>query len=162
MAQNSPIGALSTGLVSYTSLNGDVTATAFTAVTAWTPNVQINGSSAGITYTTQVGAYQQIGNAVYFSANIVLSNKGASNGNVTISNLPVATGAAGANNTVAIADFSVVTLTADYEVMSLRFATSSAVGTLFMSGSAQTAGNVTDAMLANTSAFRFSGVYFIN
>lgn len=162
MANNSAIGALSTGIQSYTALNGDLTNIAFTPVTAWTPNLQINGVNTGITYTTQVGAYQQVGNAVYISCNIVLSSKGAQNGNVTISNFPVVTGAAGANNTLSISDFTAITLTADYEVISVRLANASAVGTIFQSGSDQTPGNVTDAMLANTSAIRFSGIYFIN
>jgi hypothetical protein len=161
MPNNSPVGALATGLQAYTALNGDMTAVPFTPVTAWTPNLQINGSSAGITYTTRVGAYQQIGNAVHISCNIVLSNKGASNGNVTISNLPVTTGAAGANNTIVVSGSS-VTLTANYTNLQINFANASAVGTLFESGSTQVTANVTDAMLANTSVIQFSGVYFIN
>lgn len=158
---NSPTGAIAVGIQSYSS-GGDLTTLSFNNATAWTPNLQINGSSTGITYGTQVGAWARIGNIVWISANIVLTSKGASNGNVTISNLPVTTGAAGANNTLAIADFSAITLTADFEVISLRLANASAVGTLFESGSAGSAANVTDAMLANTSAFRFSGVYFLN
>src|SRR5258706_2812563 len=102
MANNSAIGALATGLQSYTVLNGDLTNITFTPVTTWTPNLQINSVNTGITYTTQAGAYQQIGNAIYISCNIVLSSKGVQNGNVTISNLPVATGAAGANNTILV------------------------------------------------------------
>jgi hypothetical protein len=58
----------------------------------WTPNVQINNSSTGITYTVRNGKYVKIGKTVYLGFLFVLSSKGASSGNVTITDLPFSCG----------------------------------------------------------------------
>jgi hypothetical protein len=50
----------------------------------YTPTLAINGSSAGITYTTQSGSFWEIGNMVYGTAEILLSSKGAGAGGVTV------------------------------------------------------------------------------
>ena len=52
------------------------------------PNLAFGGASVGITYTTQLGKYWLIGSMVFFDINIVLSNKGSSVGNASITNLP--------------------------------------------------------------------------
>lgn len=58
---------------------------------AYTPTLNFSGLSVGITYNTQVGWYIQIGQLVFFTANIALSNAGSSSGNAAIT-LPTATG----------------------------------------------------------------------
>lgn len=137
------------------------TAIAFTPSTAWVPNLQINGVNTGITYASQTGFYSQVGNLVFITAEIVLTNKGAQVGNATISNLPVITGAAGSTNTLSLYGSS-ITLTANYTCTQLDLANASTVGAIFMSGSGQVTAAVTGAMLSNTSIINFSGVYFIN
>lgn len=149
-----------TGLV-VGNTNSAFTAASFTAATAWTPDLQINGSSTGITYATQSAFYTRIGNAVYVSGEITLTSKGASVGNVTISNLPVITGASGSVNTIG-AWGSSITLSANYTNIQIDLANASQVGSLFMSGSGQVTSAITDAMLANNSTINFSGVYFLN
>ncbi len=52
------------------------------------PQLKFNGASTGITYLSQVGFYNKIDKSVFFSINIVLTNKGSSTGAATISNLP--------------------------------------------------------------------------
>lgn len=59
------------------------------AVQSWLPQLAIGDSYAGITYASRSGWYERVGNFVHFTASIVLSNKGASAGAVTIPNLPV-------------------------------------------------------------------------
>jgi len=54
----------------------------------WTPDLQINNSSSGITYTSRSGAYVKIGELVFIEGDIQLSNKGSSSGAVKIDNLP--------------------------------------------------------------------------
>lgn len=56
----------------------------------WTPTITFNGNSVGITYnTTFTGAtYTKIGNRVCISGYVLLTNKGSSSGDASISNLP--------------------------------------------------------------------------
>lgn len=50
----------------------------------WTPTILINSSAVGIAYSIQTGFYTRIGNLVFCTFSIVLSNKGASVGNVEV------------------------------------------------------------------------------
>lgn len=139
-----------------------MTAATYVAVTAWTPNIQIGGVSTGITYTTQNGRYYQLGNVVVFWFNIVLSSLGGLSGAVTISNMPVATGATGVNIYIPVNYHTVWTATANYTTMALQLANSSQVGSFFESAINGSAGiAVTAAMLGNTSGFSTIGSYII-
>lgn len=71
-----------------TSANAITTST-FIAPTSFTPVLKFGGGTTGITYTTQVAMYTQIGKLVYFNIFILLSNKGSSTGTATITGLPV-------------------------------------------------------------------------
>lgn len=55
---------------------------------AWTPALSFGGGTTGITYTTQAGAYLRVGNWVFISGYIVLSNKGSSTGAALVTGLP--------------------------------------------------------------------------
>jgi hypothetical protein len=57
---------------------------------SWTPAVAFGGAATGITYTTQVGRYTQVGDLVYAQCRVVLSSKGSSTGAMSITGLPVA------------------------------------------------------------------------
>jgi hypothetical protein len=50
------------------------------------------GANTGMTYSAQTGLYTKIGNAVVFSIRIVLTAKGSSTGNASISGLPFTAG----------------------------------------------------------------------
>jgi len=56
----------------------------------WTPTITFGGNANGVTYdTTFTGAtYTKIGNRVFVSGYVGLTNKGSSTGNAGISNLP--------------------------------------------------------------------------
>lgn len=60
------------------------TSVVYTTPTAITPVLQFGGASVGITYTTQLGNYWQIGKLVFIEVNIVLSAKGSSVGDATV------------------------------------------------------------------------------
>jgi hypothetical protein len=60
----------------------------------WTPVLKFGGVSTGITYSTQVGAYQVIGNMVFAQFRIILTSKGAAVGAATIEGLPMSQNAA--------------------------------------------------------------------
>lgn len=54
----------------------------------FTPGLTFGGGSTGINYVVQSGTYTKIGNRVFFSIYIIISNKGSSTGNSVITNLP--------------------------------------------------------------------------
>lgn len=95
----SPTGTIATGVtnglpvfsanpsVTSLTLSNDVALTTYVQGT-WTPILQFAASSTGITYSTQLGEYTQIGNMVFFTVQIVLTSKGSASGNAHIS-LPV-------------------------------------------------------------------------
>lgn len=132
------------------------------ATATWTPNLQIAGSSTGITYTTQAGGYTRIGNVVTIWAQILLSSKGASVGNVTISNLPVATSTNGANQCMSISFFNGFSAAGTFTTLGLWTAASSAVATFVSSGNGVAVAQITNANLTNTFQVIFSGSYIID
>jgi hypothetical protein len=127
----------------------------------WTPNLQINGSSTGITYSIQTGTYVQIGNMVFITCYILLSSKGASTGNVTISNLPVTLGTvAGGNQAIPINFFNGWT-SVGYSSLSMSFTASTTVGGLFCSGSGVGVTAVTNTQISNTFAIVLAASYSV-
>jgi hypothetical protein len=56
----------------------------------FTPTLQFGGSSTGITYSLQSGAYTKIGRKVHVVIEILLSNKGSATGSAAIAGLPFA------------------------------------------------------------------------
>ena len=54
----------------------------------WTPTLAFGGSSTGITYTWQHGAYVKIGGLVHLQAYLNISNKGSATGNASINGVP--------------------------------------------------------------------------
>jgi hypothetical protein len=55
---------------------------------SWTPTIEINSSSTGIAYGTQVGRYTKVGNVVTCWFYLGLTNKGSSSGSVTLLGIP--------------------------------------------------------------------------
>lgn len=175
----SPIAPDANGLVNFTSTGGSVTMTGSsggtgaqninfdiqnygTSTTLFVPNLQINGSSTGITYSTQLGGYTVLTNIVFIWVHIVLTSKGASSGLVTLSNLPFATHSNGAHQSISISSFNNVT-GAGYTCLSLDLANSSTVGTFLLSsasGSAQAL--LLDTNISNTTSLKFNGFYILD
>jgi hypothetical protein len=54
----------------------------------WTPVATFNGSSSGVTYTTQVGTYTRISDRVFCTIQLTLSNNGTGVGDMAITGLP--------------------------------------------------------------------------
>ena len=54
----------------------------------FTPTIAFGGGTTGITYSTQSGTYTKIGNVVWITLNVTLSNKGSSSGVMQILGLP--------------------------------------------------------------------------
>jgi hypothetical protein len=105
---------LFTATPTVTSLSFGNTALSTYIEGTWTPNLQISGSNTGITYSTQLGWYTQINNAVFVMLRIVLSSQGSNTGTVTINNFPVSTGASGSAQSFSISKFGGVSSTGGY------------------------------------------------
>lgn len=159
-------GTLTGNTIVYSGNSSGVNVTTLTAQNfgitgTWTPNLQINGSSTGITYTTQTGTYTQIGNVVFYSIRMVLSSKGVSTGTVSISNFPVAGGTTAIESGSALCDFTGYT-NALYPSLALRGpANGTTAGNFSKSGSAQAAANLVDTDIGNTFTYRLSGLYLV-
>lgn len=61
---------------------------AFYSEGTWTPTVSFGGSSTGVLYSLQEGSYTKIGDTVYVTAVMTLTDKGSSNGNAKLEGLP--------------------------------------------------------------------------
>jgi len=128
---------------------------------SWTPDIQINSSSTGITYTTQIGGSCILGKVVFIWGQILLSSKGASVGGVTISNLPYAPTANGGGKSLAISEYNQVTK-AGYTSLGLRLANST-VGTFILSSATGSAISImSNAEISDTFSFKFSTCYIID
>lgn len=123
----------------------------------FSPALSFGGSTTGITYTTQAGAYVVIGKMVFVSVDITLSSKGSQTGNAAIS-LPFTS----ANNSINIM-FSGYGIVSSFPSsttvpISLLGANSSSVG-LYGYGEPSTITQLTNSNFSNTSVWRFSGWY---
>lgn len=157
-------GTLNQGGTIFTSSSSLINTTTQTSLSVdrtalWTPNLQINGSSTGITYSTQVGGYVQIGNVITFWLNITLSSKGSSTGSVTISNFPITLGANGGSQVCAIGGFTGFT-SSGTTTLSLGGMNSSAVLNIYLSGTGISLATVTNSMISNSFAINCTGCFF--
>lgn len=129
------------------------------ATGTWTPALAFGGSSTGITYTTQLGKYWQIGAVVHYDVFIILSSKGAQTGSATVS-LPFASASDG--------HFPVQSLLFSGTINAFPTSTTQATGyiapgsslvTLWSQGSS-TVANVTNTTFSNTTQIQLTGFYW--
>lgn len=135
-----------------------MTTISYTAAGSWTPGIAFGGGTTGITYSSQVGKYTQIGNIVFFSCIVTLSSKGSSTGAATITGLPVTIG--GGSCKLDISSAQNVTFTASY--ITAYWATVNATTTFNVNQYSSTLGvaSLTDTNFANNTNLQFSGFYF--
>ena len=114
----------------------------------FTPSLEFGGAATGMTFSNRSGYYTKVGNLVSAQVLIVLTAKGTSTGNATITGLPFTTaGTNGARECSAVYSFSMSGLN------SLPMAVTDLNGTfatLYESG-ASGRGNLTDANFTNGS-----------
>lgn len=121
----------------------------------FTPALAIGGASTGITYTAQVGYCTIIGKRAFVDITILLSNKGALTGNVTITGLPIgAVTATAYHGTCSVAPFS--TTTTNYVWGDVA---SGASIIALLNHSAGTSASLTNSNLTNTSQFNITCSY---
>lgn len=122
--------------------------------TSFTPTVTFGGASVGITYSTQSGSYVRIGAVVFFLIAIILSNKGSSTGNMSITGLPITP----ALTSQVSSKYGNVTYTGNEICAQVNF---SAGVTLLTCTTATTNVILTDVAFANNSFVSVSGCYFV-
>jgi hypothetical protein len=136
---------------------GGGTALANYVQSTFTPTIQFGGAAVGVTYTTQTGTYTRVGNIVFFSIILTLSNKGSSTGAAAIAGLPIATG------TVTFGSIPYetnLTFTATYT--NAYWTTSASTLVLYQFGAVPGANTaLDDTNFGNTTDLRFSGTYFV-
>ena len=83
-------------VLSQSGTDKKVTADKFAVLTSgtFTPGLAFGGNGVGMTFASRSGTYVKAGKIVYVSFYIALSAKGSSTGNVTVTGLPHAAGAA--------------------------------------------------------------------
>lgn len=127
-------------------------------VTAFTPVLEFGGASVGITYSTQFGRYQRIGNMLFYSISFDLTSKGSSVGAAVITGLPVASSAL--NYGTSNCHFSLVTIPGGQSTFTSFVTSGAATITLSSTGTNTANLAVTDTEFANTSSVLLSGLYF--
>ena len=65
----------------------------------FTPFIQINGATTGITYNWNTGSYTRIGNVVHVAAEVYLSDKGSLSGPLTVAGFPFGGASVGSGST---------------------------------------------------------------
>ena len=120
----------------------------------WTASLEFGGSTTGITYASNgnQGFYTRIGNMVYVSCLVVLSNKGSATGAATIAGLPFTVG----NHLDATSVEN--SLTSGYNTVGLAHAF--ALGTEISMRDSSHA-NLTESDFTNVSSIRIAGWYTI-
>jgi hypothetical protein len=125
---------------------------------AFTPSLNFNGGTTGITYSEQTGEYTRIGNIVFFTVRMALTSKGTDVGNAFISGFPISTGGSNAPQTVAHA-FLTITAGQNNVIIDPTGTNWALYSTNLTNGALA---NVTDTLFFNTSIIRFTGQYFIS
>ena len=147
--------AMSTGAIQASSINFGGTSLNTYVQNTFTPGIAFGGGTTGITYTSQAGKYTQIGNVVFFSFSVVLSNKGSSTGTATFTGLPITSG-----GLATAIQFQPGTLTFSGNYLSGIVDSGGTTGRFIniTTGLATTA--LDDTAFANTSTIQFSGFYY--
>lgn len=124
----------------------------YTGFTSYTPVLSFGGGSTGIVYATQTGYYSQIGNLVFVSVFIDLTNKGSSTGSASVT-LPV-TPSSSVPQVLTVRSGSITfgagNTTLHFLLNNLLFQSS---------GSAVGANNLDNTAFVNTSSFIMTGCY---
>jgi hypothetical protein len=123
----------------------------------FTPGVAFGGASVGVTYTSTEGTYTKIGNVCFFELTIIMSNKGSSTGNMTITGLPFTSTNASATHRseFAIYGSNIPTITAG--LIGIVFNNVAVISPFHMSSGG--AAQLTNAECNNGTAFIIGGHY---
>lgn len=140
-----------------TSINfGGSSLSSYVTETSWTPGISFGGSSTGITYSTQTGLYERIGNVVFYYFSITLSSKGAQTGTAAITGLPITTSATYLNPGTVYTNNITLTGTAI-----LVINTSATTISIYAMSNGTATGPLTNTAFSNTTQLIGSGFYYV-
>lgn len=126
----------------------------------WTPVITFGGGSTGITYAVQLGEYTRIGNVVFFSFSITLSNKGSSTGTASITGFPLSD-AGSVSGTFMITYTNNITFDAlNSFAIGLNSGTAAALFEAATLGSGVT--NLTNTHFSNATHLQTNGFYYLS
>lgn len=151
-----PAWSSAPSVTSITLSSGSVLNTYVTG--SWTPAVNFGGATTGITYTTQIGEYTQIGNVVYVIAYLVLSSVGSATGAATLTGLPVTSRSTIVNNLFMIANNVTATSETGMFAQLGASATSFALYSTIVATGVGT--QLTNSNFSSTTSLRIQGFYF--
>jgi len=128
------------------------------ATGTWTPVLNFGGGTTGITYTTQFGQYQRMGNLVFIQMRITLSSKGSSTGSAGITGLPFTSGSKG--GFIVFGDLSSFTYSASQLLIALQINASATTGSYIQCASGASTIAASDTNFANNTSTHFEGYYY--
>lgn len=117
-----------------------------------------DGSSSGITYTHNYGAWTRESGIVYVAGQVVLSSKGVDTGTAELVGLPFPMAGTGLNSYFWLGMSSNLSLTSDYFLVIGPYITT-ATGILFYEGNGTTLTSLDSSYFTNTTSILFSGAY---
>jgi hypothetical protein len=119
----------------------------------WTPSLNFDGGTTGITYSVQAGRYTKIGRGLLIEAELTLSSKGSSTGNSNISGLPFAVGLTNGINFAAGNNLNAVIV----QIQSYVIATQTAFNPTYNAST----GRITDTLVNNNTQFLINSIYSV-
>jgi|688.fasta_scaffold399281_2 hypothetical protein len=125
---------------------------------AWTMGISFGGASVGVTTSSNTGTYTKIGRQVTVNGYLLLTNKGSSTGNASITGLPFVIPNAASNYSSSSLFFSNITFTNQFQGYG---AINTATIELFEITVLGTASAITNADFANNSGVIVSFTYFV-
>lgn len=128
----------------------------------FTPALSIGGLTTGLTYTSRVGKYWRIGNVVFITVDIVMSNIGANTGVLAIENLPFTSANDGFENVFVNNSFIPLFTFGGTTYTYLTGEVSPNTSAIKLVGVGQASrGQITNDFIDNTSQFQLSGFYWV-
>jgi hypothetical protein len=123
----------------------------------FSPTIEFGGASVGVTYSSQIGKFQLVGNVATVQCFVTLSNKGSSVGNAAIGNLPYAP--VDNSQSFPIGQVSNISFLGTSVGVTV---TTAAVAVLYYNITASTPVVLTDTNFTNTSSVIVTFSYFIS
>jgi len=124
----------------------------------WTMGIAFGGLSVGVTTSSNTGTYTKIGRQVTVNGYLVLTSKGSSTGDATITGLPFTIGNSNSNYVVANLRMNAVSFANQFQAFGVVNATTIYLGEITEAGSASP---LVDSNLANNSDIMLSFTYFV-
>lgn len=159
------LGTINIGYISFSGSSSTINTSTISLLKtgktlSFTPVLQFGGGTTGITYTTQQGIYTVSNGFVYFTINIVLSNKGSSTGTSTITGLPIASNSSTGTTQIFLTAGGISNASATYYSANLAANATTLTPVLYI-GSTGVSSSFTDTSYTNTSSITIQGFYQI-